>query len=148
WKKRIAERVSREGPMPASRADREQLIRRVTLDIFGVPPTDDEVAAFVADNSPDALAKLTPSLQSKPRVERGSGQLTTGETKFRVSPADPDAAKKPKTANTPGRYVLGDNIHLLVSQTTTEARRANKAVIAFPSPDPKVASPHKPYEIE
>lgn len=148
WKKRIGERVEREAPMPASRADREQLIRRVTLDVFGVPPTEDEIAAFVADNGPDALAKLTASLQAKPRIEVWKGKLATGETKFHVTAADPDAAKKPKTANTPGRYVLGDNIHLLVSQTTTEARRTNKAVIAFLSPDPKVASPHKPYTIE
>jgi beta-lactamase regulating signal transducer with metallopeptidase domain len=148
WKKRIAERVAREAPMPQSNADREQLIRRATLDILGEPPTAKEIAAFVADNAPDALAKLTGSLQVKPRVEPWRGQLTTGETKFHVTAVDPDAAKKPKTANTPGRYVLGDNIHLLVSQTTTEARRANKAVIAFLSPDPKVASPHKPYEIE
>lgn len=148
WKKRIAERVEREAPIPESRADREQLIRRVTLDVFGVPPTQEEIAAFVADHAPDALAKLTASLQAKPRVEPWNGKLATGETKFHVTAADPKTATAPRTANTPGRYVLGDNIDLLVSQTTTEARRANKAVIAFLLPDPKVASPHKAYTIE
>jgi hypothetical protein len=44
--------------------------------------------------------------------------------------------------------VLGDRVHLLVSQTTTDAQRTNKAVIAFLSPDPKVPSPHKPQEID
>ena len=47
----------------------------------------------------------------------------------------------------PGRYVLGDTAHLLVSQRTEGGNRTNKATIAFLSPDPKVASPHKPYEI-
>jgi beta-lactamase regulating signal transducer with metallopeptidase domain len=147
WKKIIAERVDRDAPMPQALVDREQLIRRVTLDLFGVPPTAEEVAAFSADNAPDALAKLIARLQAKPRSEPWAGKLPTGETKFRVTAADPDAAKKPRTANSPGRYVLGDNIHLLVSQTTTGAHRTNKAVIAFLSPDPKVASPHQPYEI-
>ena len=53
-----------------------------------------------------------------------------------------------RTANSPGRYVLGDNVHLLVSQLTEgDKSPTNKAVIAFLSPDPKVASPHKPHEI-
>ncbi len=135
--------------MPAAPADREQLIRRVTLDIFGVVPAAEEIAAFTADDAPDALAKLTARLQAKQRVEPFSGKLPTGETKFRVIAADPDAAKAPRTANGPGRYVLGDHVHLLVSQLTEGDKRTNKAVIAFLSSDPKpyeIALP-KPYEI-
>lgn len=147
WKKRIAERVAREMPMPKSAADREQLIRRVTLDIFGVPATAEEVASFVADDIAEALAKLTTRLQARPRSEPFAGKLPTGETKFRVTPADPDADKKPRTANSPGRYILKEGVHLLVSQITSDSLRTNKATIAFLSPDPKVASPHKPYEI-
>src|SRR5262249_55785553 len=71
----------------------------------------------------------------------------TGVTKFRVAAADPNAAKAPRTANSPGRYVLGDKVHLLVSQVTDGEKRANTARIAFLSPDPTVASPHKPHEI-
>lgn len=147
WKKTIAERIANEAPMPASAADREQLIRRVTRDIFGEPPGAEEIATFTADETPDALAKLTGRLQAKQRIGPFSGKLPTGETKFRVIAADPNAAKAPRTANAPGRYVLGDNVHLLVSQTTTDARRENKAVIAFLSPDPKVVSPYKSHEI-
>lgn len=146
-KKAIAERVGREAPMPRSAADRELLIRRVTLDIFGVPPSAEEVAEFVADDAPDALGKLTARLQAKPRIEPYSGKLPTGETRFRVTAADPDAARKPRTANGPGRYVLGDGVHLLVSQRTADNLRTNSARIVFLSPDPKVASPHQPYEI-
>jgi hypothetical protein len=147
WKKAVAERVAREAPLPTSAADREQLIRRVTLDVFGEGPSAEEVAAFVANKEADALAKLTAKLQAKPRPVPFTGELFTGETKFRVTATDPDADKKPRTANAPGRYILGENVHLLVSQTTTDSGWTNKATIAFLSPDPKVASPHKPYEI-
>jgi hypothetical protein len=143
----IAERVGREGPMPQAAADREQLVRRVTLDIVGEAPSAEEVAAFVADNAPDALVKLAARLQARPRIEPFSGTLPTGQTKFRVTAADPDAATKPRVANSPGRYVLGDHVRLLVSQSTTEGRRTNKAIIAFLSSDPTVPSPHKQHEI-
>src|ERR687893_2216942 len=132
--------------MPQTAADREQLIRRVTLDLFGEAATAGEVAAFVGDDGPDALSRLTARLQARPRIEPWAGKLPTGETRFRVTAADPNAAKAPRAANGPGRYVLGDGVHLLVSQTTSDGRRTNKAIIAFLSPDPKVASPHEPYE--
>lgn len=148
WNKSLAERVGREAPMPQAAADREQLVRRVTLDLFGVAATSGEIAAFVGDNAPDALAKLTARLQAKPRIEPWAGKLPTGETRFRVTAADPNAAKAPRTAKEPGRYVLGDNVHLLVSQRTEDRKRTNTARIVFFSPDPKVASPHEPYEIE
>jgi hypothetical protein len=146
WNRVVAERVANEAPMPQAAADRAQLIRRVTLDLFGEAATAEEVAAFTADNAPDALAKLTARLQERPRTEPWTGKLPTGETKFRVIAADLNAAKAPRSANSPGRYVLADQVHLLVSQTTTDAQCTNKAVIAFLSPDPKV-TPFKPYEI-
>ena len=147
WKKNIADRVKREAPLPTGAADRQQLIRRVTLDLFGVPPTAAEIAAFLTDKDADALAKLITRLQAMPRPDVWTGKLPTSETKFQVTAADPDGAKKPRTANSPGRFVLSDHVHLLVSQTTTDSQRTNKAIIAFLSPDPKVASPYKPYEI-
>ncbi|MDB5391264.1 MAG: hypothetical protein JWM11_6910, partial [Planctomycetaceae bacterium] len=147
WKQSIAERVGREAPLPSAAADREQLIRRVTLDLFGEPPSAEEVTAFITDNAPDSLAKLTARLQAKPHIKLFSGKLPTGETKFRVTSADPEATKKPRGAKSPGRYVLADQVHLLVSQTTTSTERTNKAVIAFLSPDPKVASEFQPHEI-
>ena len=147
WKLVVLKRVEREAPLPATAADREQLIRHVTRDLFGESPTVEEIAIFTADNAPDAIGKLAARLQAKPRVEPFSGKLPTGETKFRVIAADPNAAKSPRTANSPGRYVLGDGVHLLLSQLTEGDNRTNKATIAFLSPDPKVASPHTPYEI-
>jgi beta-lactamase regulating signal transducer with metallopeptidase domain len=146
WRKNIAERVEREGPMPKASADREQLIRRVTLDVFGIVASAEEIAAFIGDKGPDALAKLTARLQAKERIEPWIGKLPTGATRFRVIAADPNAAKAPRAANAPGRYVLGDRVDLFVSQLTEGSKRTNTARIAFLS-YPKVASPHLPYEI-
>jgi hypothetical protein len=48
-------------------ADRRTLMRRLTLDLNGLPPTPAEVAAFVADTSPDAVARLVDRLLASPR---------------------------------------------------------------------------------
>ena len=45
---------------------REQLLRRATFDLTGLPPTVEEVAAFVADSSPNALASVVNKLLAKP----------------------------------------------------------------------------------
>lgn len=47
-------------------ADRRTLIRRLTLDLTGLPPTSDAVAAFIADSSPDAYETLVDRLLSSP----------------------------------------------------------------------------------
>jgi hypothetical protein len=47
-------------------ADRLTLLRRATLDLTGLPPTPDEVAAFLADNSADAYEKLIDRLLASP----------------------------------------------------------------------------------
>ncbi len=50
------------GLTPAPEADRRALIRRVSLDLIGLPPTPAEVEAFVADKAPDAYEKLVDRL--------------------------------------------------------------------------------------
>jgi hypothetical protein len=85
----IAGRVAQESPMPAAAADREQLLRRVTKDLLGTAPTAEEVAAFTADNAPDALAKLTKALQARTAAMHFAGELSGGTTEFRVTAAVP-----------------------------------------------------------
>jgi hypothetical protein len=59
--------LDREGLAPAVEADRNTLIRRVHLDLTGLPPTPEEVAAFVADPSPVAYELLVERLLDSPR---------------------------------------------------------------------------------
>ncbi|MHB9081088.1 MAG: M56 family metallopeptidase [Pirellulaceae bacterium] len=149
WKKHVAERVGQEAPLPKDEADRTLLTRHVTLDLFGTQPTPEEVAAFSGDRTSEALDHLVARILAKPHAEPWTGKLPTGVTNFRVTAADPNATKAPRTATAPGRYVLGDGVRLQVTQITAgaDSKRTNKATIIFLSPDPKVASPHKPYEI-
>lgn len=51
---------------PVAAADRRTLLRRVTLDLIGLPPTPDEVAAFVNDGSPSAFEKVVDRLLASP----------------------------------------------------------------------------------
>ena len=63
----ILSRLESEVLSPSPAADRQTLIRRVTFDLIGIPPTPEEVSHFVADQSPDAYAKLIDRLLADPR---------------------------------------------------------------------------------
>lgn len=52
---------------PSQPADRRTLIRRATFDLIGLPPKPEEVAAFEADKSPDAFAKVVDRLLASPQ---------------------------------------------------------------------------------
>ncbi len=52
---------------PAPEADRRTLLRRLTFDLHGLPPTPAEVAAFLADRAPDAYEKQVDRLLASPR---------------------------------------------------------------------------------
>jgi hypothetical protein len=63
----ILARLEREGLSPSPEADRTTLIRRVSLDLTGLPPTPEEVDAFLADNSSDAHEKVVDRLLGSTR---------------------------------------------------------------------------------
>ncbi len=63
----ILMRLEKEGLSPSMPANRATLIRRVTLDLTGLPPTVDEVDAFVNDTSPSAYDELVDRLLASPR---------------------------------------------------------------------------------
>jgi hypothetical protein len=63
----ILARLEKEGLRPSPPADRETLIRRVTLDLTGLPPTLAEVNAFVGDRAPGAYERLVDRLLASPR---------------------------------------------------------------------------------
>lgn len=52
---------------PAERADKRTLLRRITFDLIGLPPTPEEIAAFLADDSADAFEKVVERLLESPQ---------------------------------------------------------------------------------
>ena len=62
----VRKRLAEVGLAPSPEADRRTLIRRLSLDLLGLPPTPDEVAAFVADTRPDAYVLLVDRLLASP----------------------------------------------------------------------------------
>ncbi len=63
----ILSKLEAKGLKPSPDADRATFIRRATLDVWGVVPTPEEVAAFVGDTSPDAYEKLVDRLLASTR---------------------------------------------------------------------------------
>ena len=71
----IRERLAKENLQLLPEADRRTLIRRLTFDLIGLPPTPDEVAAFVADDAPDAYDQLVTRLLDSPRYGERQARL-------------------------------------------------------------------------
>ncbi len=63
----VLARLDKEGLHPVARASKRALIRRATIDLTGLPPTPDEVDAFLKDTSPEAFAKVVDRLLASPR---------------------------------------------------------------------------------
>ena len=63
----VLERLEREGMEPSPEADRATLIRRVSLDLTGLPPTRGAVEDFLNDKSPNAYEKVVDRLLASPR---------------------------------------------------------------------------------
>jgi hypothetical protein len=62
----VLARLEQEGLAPAAEADRPTLLRRASLDLTGLPPTPEELDAFLADKSPDAYEKAVDRLLASP----------------------------------------------------------------------------------
>jgi hypothetical protein len=67
--------LAKSGLTPAPQADRITLIRRVTQGITGLPPTPEEVDAFLSDDSPEAYSTLVNRLLDSPRYGEHQARL-------------------------------------------------------------------------
>jgi hypothetical protein len=63
----ILHQIEAQGMRPAAPADKRTLIRRVTIDLIGLPPSPEDVKAFVEDTSPDAYARVIDRLLASPQ---------------------------------------------------------------------------------
>ncbi|REJ95262.1 MAG: DUF1549 domain-containing protein [Planctomycetota bacterium] len=62
----VRERLRREGIAPSEEADRATLLRRLSFDLLGLPPSPDEVEAFLSDDDPLAYERLVDRLLASP----------------------------------------------------------------------------------
>lgn len=85
-------RLDKESLSPSVEADRVTLLRRLSLDLVGLPPTPDEVDAFVKDRSPDAWEKQVDRLLASPHYGERWGRLWLDAARY----ADSDGFEKDK----------------------------------------------------
>jgi hypothetical protein len=62
----VLDRLEAKHLLPAPAADRITLLRRASFDLIGLPPSPEEVTAFLADHSPDAFSKVVDRLLASP----------------------------------------------------------------------------------
>jgi uncharacterized protein DUF1553/uncharacterized protein DUF1549 len=83
----ILAQLKKAGLKPAPPADRATLLRRVTYDLIGLPPTPAEIDAFVADRSPDAWEKVVERLLASPQYGEQWGHHWLDVVRFAESDA-------------------------------------------------------------
>ena len=81
----IRAKLQAKGLKPAPPADRATLIRRLSFDLTGLPPTPEDVDRFVNDTSPDAYEKLVDSLLASPRFGERWGRHWLDVARFAES---------------------------------------------------------------
>jgi hypothetical protein len=88
----ILARLEREGLQQSPEADKTTLIRRLSLDLTGLPPTVEEVDAFLADTKPDAYDRLVDRLLASPHYGERWGRIWLDAARY----ADSDGFEKDK----------------------------------------------------
>lgn len=147
WLKFIKDRLSLDAPLPADANERGLLLERAVRDLFGNAPTNEEFAEFKSDTTPGAFEALAKRLAERTGFETFSGMLTSGPTKFKVLPVDPDAAKKPRTAKGPGQYPLGGNTAFVVTRRPIGERIVNEARLDFAPTDATKPAPRESHPV-
>lgn len=91
----VLAKLDAEKLKPAPEADRITLLRRLSLDLIGLPPTPEEADAFVADKSSDAYTKQVERLLASPHYGEKWGRFWLDAARY----ADSDGFEKDKTRN-------------------------------------------------
>ena len=89
----ILQRLETEGLAPSPETDRVTLLRRLSLDLIGLPPSIEEVDAFLADESPDAYGKQVERLLGSPHYGERWGRHWLDAARY----ADSDGFEKDKS---------------------------------------------------
>jgi len=91
----VLARLDKEGLTPSPEADRVTLLRRLSLDLIGLPPTPEEVDVFLKDKSPRAYEKQVERLLASPHYGERWGRLWLDAARY----ADSDGFEKDKPRN-------------------------------------------------
>ncbi|MEZ6072199.1 MAG: DUF1549 domain-containing protein [Pirellulales bacterium] len=89
----VLRRLDEAGMQPSPAADRLTLLRRVSLDLVGLPPTPDEIDLFMADTADDAYERLVERLLASPHYGERWGRLWLDAARY----ADSDGYEKDKS---------------------------------------------------
>jgi hypothetical protein len=84
-----------KGMKPAPEADKRTLIRRVSFDLTGLPPSPEDVDAFLADPAPDAYDRLVDRLLASPRHGERWGRLWLDVARYAEDNPTSEATSKP-----------------------------------------------------
>ena len=96
----ILAKLESEGIAPSPEASKPTLIRRLSLDIVGLPPTPEEVTAFLDDNRPDAYERLVDRLLASPHYGEKWGRYWLDLARY----ADSDGYEKDRSRPWAWRY--------------------------------------------
>src|SRR3569833_1450163 len=88
----VLSRLEKEGLEPSPQADKTTLLRRLSLDLVGLPPAIDEVDSFLADSSADAYHKQVTRLLASPHFGEKWGRTWLDAARY----ADSDGFEKDK----------------------------------------------------
>ena len=143
----VLEAQQARGLRPSPPADRRTLIRRLSIDLLGLPPSPEQVAAFVADDSDDAYERLVDDLLASPHYGERQARhwldvVRFGESNgFEHDELRPDAWHYPRVARRrlqPGpavRRIRGDcRSPATCSSQATAQQTPSRPVSSSPAP--------------
>ena len=90
YRRFILARLEAKGLKPVKPADKRVLLRRASYDLTGLPPTPEQVDAFLADNSPDAFAKVVDRLLASPHYGERWGRHWLDVARYADGDGRPD----------------------------------------------------------
>lgn len=154
WPACIKVRLARELPLPVDKKERARLLERAANDLFGGPPTDEELDAFAKVADDNSLTAFANQLAQRPGLVSFYGKLRPFATWFKIAEADANADQQPRVVLGPGEYPLpstmanrGDATLKIVGKPV-DGRRTSDAQILFEPTEATGKLPPDPYKLE